>query len=129
MIKKLILSTVLAYAGIACAIAQQPTFLSHPTLSPDGKEMVFSYEGDLWKVGSQGGVAVRLTGMEGNEINPRISPDGKWLAFSANQNGNMDVYVMPLAGGDIRQLTTHDASDEVDSWSWDSKSLYFTSSR
>ncbi len=129
MIKKLILSTVLAYAGTTCVIAQQPTFLSHPTLSPDGKEMVFSYEGDLWKVGSQGGVAVRLTGMEGNEINPRISPDGKWLAFSANQNGNMDVYVMPLAGGDIRQLTSHDASDEVDSWSWDSKSLYFTSSR
>lgn len=129
MIKKLFLSILLGFAGTASVIAQQPIFLSHPTLSPDGKEMVFSYEGDLWKVGSQGGVAVRLTGMEGNEINPRISPDGKWLAFSANQNGNMDIYVMPLTGGDIRQLTYHDASDEVDSWSWDSKSLYFTSSR
>ncbi|WP_312185595.1 S41 family peptidase [Sphingobacterium sp.] len=129
MINKLILSTVLAFGGTFCVIAQQPTFLSHPTLSPDGKEMIFSYEGDLWKVESQGGVAVRLTGMEGNEINPRISPDGKWLAFSANQNGNMDVFVMPLAGGDIRQLTSHDGSDEVDSWSWDSKSLYFTSTR
>ncbi|WP_343562708.1 S41 family peptidase [Sphingobacterium sp.] len=129
MIKKLLLSAVLAYGGTAYVVAQQPTFLSHPALTPDGKEMVFSYEGDLWKVASQGGVAVRLTGMEGNEINPRISPDGKWLAFSANQNGNMDVYVMPLAGGDIRQLTAHDALDEVDSWSWDSKSLYFTSTR
>ncbi|ULT28486.1 hypothetical protein KUH03_19310 [Sphingobacterium sp. E70] len=123
------MSAVLAYGGTAYVVAQQPTFLSHPALTPDGKEMVFSYEGDLWKVASQGGVAVRLTGMEGNEINPRISPDGKWLAFSANQNGNMDVYVMPLAGGDIRQLTAHDASDEVDSWSWDSKTLYFTSTR
>jgi Tol biopolymer transport system component len=37
----------------------------------------------------------------------------------------MDVYVMPLAGGDIRQLTSHDASDEVDSWSWDSKIALF----
>lgn len=129
MIKKLLLSAVLAYGGTAYVVAQQPTFLSHPTLTPDGKEMVFSYEGDLWKVASQGGVAVRLTGMEGNEINPRISPDGKWLAFSANQNGNMDIYVMPLGGGDIRQLTAHDASDEVDSWSWDSKTLYFTSTR
>jgi hypothetical protein len=43
--------------------------------------MVFSYEGDLWKVGSQGGVAVRLTGMEGNEINPRISlMENGWLS-------------------------------------------------
>ena len=129
MIKRLFLSTVLAYGGAAYVVAQQPTFLSHPTLTPDGKEMVFSYEGDLWKVDSQGGIAVRLTGMEGNEINPRISPDGKWLAFSGNQNGNMDVYVMPLAGGDIRQLTAHDASDEVDSWSWDSQTLFFTSTR
>jgi hypothetical protein len=42
MIRKLILSTVLAYAGTTCVIAQQPTFLSHPTLSPDGKEMVLA---------------------------------------------------------------------------------------
>ncbi|MDM1296103.1 PD40 domain-containing protein [Sphingobacterium sp. N143] len=129
MIKKLLLSTVLISSGAVPVVAQQPTFLSHPTLTPDAKEMVFSYEGDLWKVASQGGVAVRLTGMEGNEVNPRISPDGKWLAFSASQNGNMDVYVMPLTGGDIRQLTTHESSDEVDSWSWDSKSLFFTSTR
>lgn len=129
MIIKLLLSTALTCLGAADTVAQQPTFLSHPTLTPDGKEIVFSYEGDLWKVESRGGFAVRLTGMEGNEINPRISPDGKWLAFSADQNGNMDVYVMPLAGGDIRQLTAHDAADEVDSWSWDSKTIYFTSTR
>ncbi|QQD15206.1 S41 family peptidase [Sphingobacterium sp. UDSM-2020] len=130
MIRKLLLGTCLALGGTMHAFAQQqPTFLSHPTLSPDGKVLVFSFEGDLWKVESEGGVAVRLTGMEGNEINPRISPDGKQLAFSANQNGNMDVYIMPLAGGDIRQITHHDGADEVDSWSWDSKTLYFTSTR
>ena len=67
--------------------------------------------------------------MQGEETNPRVSPDGKWLAFSSNQFGNNDVYVMPLAGGEIKQLTFHDASDEVDSWSWDSKSIYFTSNR
>ncbi|MGO1520555.1 MAG: S41 family peptidase, partial [Sphingobacterium sp.] len=60
---------------------------------------------------------------------PRISPDGQWLAFSADQNGNMDVYVMPFDGGEVRQLTYHESSDEVDSWSWDGKNLYFTSGR
>ncbi|GHE29938.1 tricorn protease [Sphingobacterium griseoflavum] len=108
---------------------KQPAFLSYPTLSPDGSVLVFSYEGDLWKVSSQGGVALRLTAMEGNEIAPSISPDGKWLAFSSNQNGNMDVYSMPLEGGDIQQLTYHEGADEVDSWSWDSQTIYFTSSR
>ncbi|TJZ59833.1 PDZ domain-containing protein [Sphingobacterium olei] len=121
--------------SIGCSFftqAQSPSelsFLSHPTLSPDGNTIVFSYDGDLWRVSVEGGAAFRLTAMKGNEIAPRISPDGKWLAFSSNQSGNMDVYVMPLEGGDIKQLTYHEAGDEVDSWSWDSKSIYFTSSR
>lgn len=104
-------------------------FTSFPTLTPDGKTVIFSYEGDLWKAEVGNPVASRLTAMQGEEVMPRVSPDGKWLAFSSNQFGNYDVYVMPLAGGDIRQLTFHSASDEVDSWSWDSKSIYFTSNR
>ncbi|QKJ31552.1 PD40 domain-containing protein [Mucilaginibacter mali] len=104
-------------------------FTSNPTLTPDGKTVIFSYEGDLWKADIGTTVATRITGMQGEESNPHVSPDGQWLAFSSNQYGNNDVYVMPLAGGDIKQLTWHDASDEVDSWSWDSKTIYFTSGR
>jgi tricorn protease len=107
----------------------QVYFTSTPTLTPDGKTVIFSYEGDLWKADVSNPVATRITGMQGEETNPRVSPDGQWLAFSSNQYGNNDVYVMPMAGGDIKQLTYHDASDEVDSWSWDSKSIYFTSGR
>ncbi len=36
---------------------------------------------------------------------------------------------MPINGGEIKQLTFHDAGDLMDSWSWDSKSIYFTSGR
>lgn len=105
-------------------------FAEYPTLTPDAQTVIFSYEGDLWKVAVNGqSPAVRLTAMQGQEINPRVSPDGKWLAFSANQYGNNDVFVMPLAGGEVKQLTFNEASDEVDSWSWDSKSIYFTSGR
>ena len=104
-------------------------FASNPTLTPDGKTVIFSYEGDLWKTDLNNSVAVRLTAMQGEETSPRVSPDGKWLAFSSNQFGNNDVYVMPLAGGEIKQLTWHEANDQVDSWSWDSKSIYFTSNR
>lgn len=129
MFNKKIAFFALSMTVASWTMAQQPSFLSYPTLSPDGSTLVFSYEGDLWKVPSEGGPALRLTAMDGNEISPRISPDGQWLAFSSNQNGNMDVYIMPLGGGDIQQLTYHDGSDEVDSWSWDSKTIYFTSSR
>lgn len=107
----------------------QPYFLSNPALSPDGETVVFAFEGDLWKASVKDGQATRLTAMQGYETSPRISPDGKWVAFSSRQVGNADVYVMPLAGGEIKQLTFHSATDEVNNWSWDSKKIYFTSSR
>lgn len=125
----LCLAAAIGLAILSVSAQPTPAFLSHPTLSPDGNTLVFSYEGDLWKVSAAGGQALRLTAMPGDETVPRISPDGKWLAFSSNQFGNADVYVMPLAGGDIRQLTFHDAADEVDSWSWDCQTIYFTSGR
>lgn len=129
MLKSIVLLVLMLGGSLSLLSQTQPTFLSNPTLTPDAQTIVFSYEGDLWKVPSAGGAATRLTAMRGNEIMPRVSPDGKWLAFSADQNGNMDVYIMPLEGGDIRQLTYHESSDEVDSWSWDGNFVYFTSGR
>ncbi len=104
-------------------------FLTEPTFSPDASKIVFVYENDLWQVDVNGGIASRLTGMEGAETNPHFSPDGKWLAFSSRQNGNADVYIMPIAGGKIVQLTFHEADDYVDGWSWDSKTINFNSNR
>lgn len=109
--------------------AQSPYFISNPTLTPDGQSVIFSYQSDLWMVATTGGIATRLTAMDGTETRPSVSPDGKWLAFSSDQFGNMDVYVMPLSGGEITRLTWHAATDEVENWSWDSSKIYFTSSR
>ena len=104
-------------------------FTSQPAISPDAKTIVFSYESDLWKVPVDGGQAVRLTGMDGDETAASFSPDGKWVAFTSNQYGNNDVYIMPVAGGKITQLTFHQSSDIVESWSWDSGTIYFRSDR
>ncbi|MFY8023782.1 MAG: hypothetical protein ACOVNO_00445, partial [Sediminibacterium sp.] len=106
-----------------------PRFLSHPVLSPDAQTVVFSFEGDLWKASTSDLQATRLTAMQGYETTPRISPDGKWLAFTGEQMGNTDVYIMPLGGGEVKQLTFHSAADLVSNFSWDSKTIYFTSSR
>lgn len=104
-------------------------FTLNPTLTPNAETVIFTFEGDLWKVATDGGNAYRLTAMDGEETNPSVSPNGKWLAFSSNQFGNNDVYIMPLNGGEITQLTFHESNDNVSSWSWDNKSIYFTSGR
>lgn len=109
--------------------ASQVRFVTDPTLSPDGQHIIFGFENDLWKTGAEGGTAFRLTAMEGKEFLPRVSPDGRWIAFSGSLDGNVNVYVMPFDGGEIRQLTFHQSADRVCSWSWDSREIYFQSSR
>lgn len=104
-------------------------FLSNPCLTPDGETVIFSFEGDLWKANIKDGEAARITAMQGYETNPRVSPDGKWIAFTGRQYGNADVFIMPVNGGEIKQITYHSANDEVTSWSWDSKFIYFNSNR
>ena len=104
-------------------------FLSNPCLTPDGQTVIFSFEGDLWKATLKDGLASRLTAMQGYETSPRVSPDGKWIAFTGRQYGNGDVFVMPVAGGEVKQITYHSSNDDISSWSWDSRSIYFNSNR
>ena len=71
----------------------------------NGETIVFSQAGQLYAVDKDGGVARRLTHTPGYAIFPRFSADGSQLAFSAQYDGNTEVYVMPSAGGEPRRLT------------------------
>ncbi len=127
--KKLLIISL--YLFVYQSLSQTSTihFTSSPTLTPDAKYVIFSYEGDLWKVNAEGGIANRITAMLGNESRAKVSPDGKWIAFTGGQFGSQDIYLMSTEGGDIKQLTFHEAFEQVDSWSWDSQFIYFTSDR
>ena len=112
-----------------CAQTTDAYFLSQPCLTPDGQTVIFSFEGDLWKAGIKDGQATRITAMDGYERSAKVSPDGKWIAFTAAQYGSADIFLMPVNGGDIKQLSFYGGVDDISSWSWDSKSIYFTSNR
>ena len=90
-----------------------------------GNTVVFTAEGDLWRVPTTGGTAQRLTSHPGQETNAAISPDGKWVAFSAQYEGPTDVYVMPIDGGLPKRLTfVGDA--HAYGWTPDGRVLYAT---
>jgi Tol biopolymer transport system component/C-terminal processing protease CtpA/Prc len=127
--KPLSLISILCFAAIALFSQSNTYFLSNPCLTPDGQTVIFAFEGDLWKTNVNDGNATRLTAMQGYETSPRVSPDGKWIAFTGNQYGNPDVYVIPASGGEVKQITYHSGIDEVTGWGWDSKTIYFNSNR
>lgn len=94
-----------------------------------GDTVIFTAEGDLWKGSINGGTATRLTTHDGTEAFAKISPNGQWIAFSAEYDGNVDVYVMPFDGGEPERLTYHPTRDEVVAWKPDSSAVVFRSRR
>jgi tricorn protease len=92
----------LALGGTARA-AELEGFYRFPAIH--GDTLVFVAEGDLWRVGVQGGRAERLTTFAELELRPALSPDGLWLAFNASYEGAYEAYLMPLAGGTPRRLS------------------------
>ena len=70
-----------------------------------GDNIVFTYAGDLYRVGINGGEAVRLTSHIGYETFARISPDGKTIAFTGQYDGNTEVYTLPITGGEPKRIT------------------------
>ena len=106
-----------------------------------GDKLVFSYAGDLYLVAAEGGTARRLTSHVGYEMFPRVSPDGKYIAFTGQYDGNTEVFVIPVEGGEPRRLTytatlkRDDLGDRmgpnnvVIGWTPDSKRILYRSRR
>ena len=72
----------------------------------NGKQVVFTYAGDLYSVPMVGGEAHRLTSDVGYEMFAHFSPAGDTLAFTAQYDGNTEVYKMGTEGGIPIRLTT-----------------------
>lgn len=94
-----------------------------PALHDD--TVVFTAEGDLWRVNVRGGLAQRLTSHPGMEDHAAFSPDGKTLAFSAEYEGPTEVYTMPAEGGLPTRRTFHGDAYVV-GWTPDGKVIYST---
>lgn len=108
---------------ISLAVTAQGTqLLRQPTIS--NTEIVFVYANDLWKVPIQGGNAIRLTSNEGAESAPHFSQDGKTIAFTAQYDGNTDVYTIPSHGGEPKRLTWHSSADIVQGWTPEGEILF-----
>ncbi len=110
-----------------CALCAEETLGYYRFPAIHGDTVVFSAEGDLWRVGRQGGVAFRLTTHPAEEIHPAISPDGRTVAFSASYEGPVEVYTMPIDGGLPVRRTFEGEGARVVGWTPSGEVLYATS--
>jgi len=101
--KRILLTLVTVALSAAAAHADEARLLRFPAIG--GNEVAFSYAGDLWTVPVTGGEARRLTSHIGYEMFARYSPDGKSIAFTAEYDGNREVYLIPSQGGEPVRLT------------------------
>lgn len=92
----LIISLLLCFAG---SYALGPGFFKDPAPSPDGSQICFVYENDLWLVPFNGGNAVRLTNTDASEWSPIWSPDGSQIAFNSNRESSTGIYTISPRGG------------------------------
>jgi tricorn protease len=95
----------------------------------NGTHVAFVYAGDLWSARIDGAEVRRLTTDDGVESNPALSPDGSLIAFSAQYDGNTDVFIVPVTGGVPKRLTYHPGTDTVQAFTPDGKAVMFTSAR
>ncbi len=107
--------------------SENTRLLSQPAISKN--HVAFVYDRDLWIANRDGSYPRRLTSHEGVEASPRFSPDGNSIAFSAQYDGNTDVFLMSIQGGAPKRLTYHPSLDQVEGFTPDGKSVLFSSSR
>lgn len=108
------IGAIIAVAPMSVQAQTQTKLLRNPAVSE--KNIAFMYAGDIWIANRDGSLPVRLTVNPAFEQDPHFSPDGKWIAFTGNYDGNSDVYIIPIEGGDPRRITWHPAREVVRGW-------------
>ena len=89
--------------------------LSTPVVSPDGKLVAFtvkkanisenSYLTQIWMIGQNGENLRQLTTDSLSSVNPVFSPDGKFIYYLTPRSGSMQIWRLPVGGGEAKQIT------------------------
>jgi Tol biopolymer transport system component/C-terminal processing protease CtpA/Prc len=104
---------------------ENPNWMRHSSISPDGSQIAFTYKGDIYKVNANGGKAQQLTFHSAHDYKAVWSNDGSKIAFASNRYGNFDIYVMNAEGGKATRLTFHSNDENPYTFTKNDKEVVF----
>ncbi|MFA9391577.1 MAG: TolB family protein [Prolixibacteraceae bacterium] len=95
--------------------------ISHHSADDKGQSVIYALP-------ASGGVPQRVTDKSPSYLHG-WSPDNKSLLYTAERNGDYDIYSISVKGGKEQQLTTVKGLDDGSEYSRDGKFIYFCSTR
>lgn len=124
-------SLIFLFLGIATVAfaTQDPLWLRYPSISPDGKNILFNFKGDIFKVPVIGGIAIPLTISDSYDYSAVWSNNGENIAFASDRYGNFDIFTMPFIGGESQRLTFHSNNEKPSCFTKDNKNIVFSAVR
>ena len=106
--KRILTLMFLTVFGLLTATAQEsPRWLRKNAISPDGKQIAFSYKGDIYVVPVSGGRALQITSNPAYDSDPVWTPDGKQIYFSSYREGSKDIFLTGAEGGTPKRITDY----------------------
>ncbi|HEY7612058.1 MAG TPA: CehA/McbA family metallohydrolase [Gemmatimonadales bacterium] len=109
-------------------IPQVTTGPSGATWSPDGRELIYSMAGSLWRQRPEDGEARQLTDGPGYDYQPDWSPDGRRVVYASYRDDAIELRLLDLASGESTVLVSDRAVNIEPRWSPDGRRVAYTSS-
>ncbi len=99
-----------ADGGSPRRLTTDPGIEGEPAWTPDGARIVFTAtpadgQPQIWSLRPDGKPTQALTALPGGNHSPAVSADGRTLAFVSTRDGNQEIYLMPIEGGEARRVT------------------------
>lgn len=95
--------------------------------SPDGRELVYSMQGTLWRQALDSTAATQLTDGPGYDYQPDWSPDGRSVVYASYRADAVELRRLDLATGETRALTSNAAVNVEPRFSPDGRRIAFVS--
>jgi hypothetical protein len=107
------------------AVGNSPVDGLYPSFSPDGAQVVFQRNSNIFVMNNDGTNLHQITNT-GLDASPAWSPNGTKIAFASRRTGRWQIFLMNEDGTSQVNISNSSADDRLPAWSFNGASIAFT---